>query len=466
MSTVEINPPKSPLERFLGLFTEVHDGEGSIALLLTLNVFLILTAYYIIKPVREALILVGGGAEIKSYASAGQAILLLGAVPVYAMLASRLPRRRLINLVTLFFTACLVLFYILAQFQVPLGVIFYLWVGIFNLMVIAQFWSFANDIYTEEEGKRLFAIIAFGASSGAVFGSFIAGRLIGPLGVYQLLLVGAGILGLSLLLTNLIDRRERLTKLDGINRIHKIKENKNPANLVNPVYSAEEPIGKGGAFQLVMKNKYLLLIAFLMLFLNWVNTTGEYILGRTVVRAAAGAVATGTSEGLSEGQYIGKFYSDFFTVVNLTGLLTQLFLVSRILKYLGVQIAVLFLPLIALGGYAVLAFYPILSVVRWAKTAENATDYSLQNTVRNVLFLPTSREEKYKAKQAIDTFFVRAGDVLSAILVYVGTTWLLLETQQFALVNLGLVCIWLILAILIGQENQKLITLNPQMNTE
>ena len=437
---------KNPLERFLGLFADVRAGEGLTSVLLMLNVFLLLTAYYLIKPVREALILAGGGAEVKSYASAGQAILLLGVVPLYAMLVSRLPRQRLINLVTLFFTACLVLFYLLALIDVPLGVAFYLWVGIFNLMVIAQFWSFANDIYTREAGERLFAIVAFGGSAGAVLGSLIAGRLIGPLGVYQLMLVAAGLLALSLLITNYVDRRER----------HSVRERSSAQS-----DETEEPIGKGGAFQLVLKNKYLLFIALLIMFLNWVNTTGEYILGKTVAQAAADAVANGTAGGLSEKDYIGKFYADFFSVVNAVGLAVQLFLVSRIIKYLGVRTAILFLPVIALGGYALLAFYPVLNVVRWAKTAENATDYSLQNTVRQVLFLPTTREQKYKAKQAIDTFFVRAGDVLSAGLVYAGTTWLSFQTKHFALVNLGFVAIWIIFAVLIGREHRRLTRADP-----
>ena len=168
---MEPSRSKSFLERFLNLFTEVRSGEGLSAILLCLNIFLILTAYYIIKPVREALILAGGGAELKSYLSAGQAILLLlVAVPLYSRLASRFPRRQLINMVIVFFAACLGLFYILAQMNVPLGVVFFIWVGIFNLMVIAQFWAFANDLYTPEAGKRIFVIVAFGASAGAVFG--------------------------------------------------------------------------------------------------------------------------------------------------------------------------------------------------------------------------------------------------------------------------------------------------------
>jgi AAA family ATP:ADP antiporter len=135
----------------------------------------------------------------------------------------------------------------------------------------------------------------------------------------------------------------------------------------------------------------------------------------------------------------------------------QLFIVSRILKFLGVRIALLILPFIALGGYCVMAFYPILSIIRMVKSAENSTDYSLQNTVRQILFLPTTREEKYKAKQVIDTFFVRAGDVLSAISIYVGTTWLALQVRQFSLLCILLVIIWIILAIAIGRENKKLV---------
>ena len=450
---------KSPLESLLNVFTEVRAGEGVTAILLTLNVFLLLTTYYIIKPVREALILAGGegGAEIKSYAAAGQAILLLGAVPAYAAIASRVSRRRLINTVTIFFVGCLVLFYSLAKAHTPyIGVIFFLWVGIFNLMVIAQFWSFANDIYTPEEGKRLFAIIAFGASAGAAMGSLVLGGVIKQLGVAEPLLIAAAVLGASLLITNLVDRRERAATHGSVAPATPgATASASSAPPSTKRAGSSQSIGKEGAFQLVLRKRYLLLIALLILFLNWVNTTGEYILGRTVKAAAESAVAAGSTGGMDEGQFIGKFYSDFFLVVNLLGLAIQLLLVSRIIKWFGVRIAILLLPIIALGGYTLLAFYPVLSVVRWIKTAENATDYSLNNTVRHALFLPTTREEKYKAKQAIDSFFQRAGDVLSAGLVFAGTTWLAFDTQHFALVNLVLVAVWLVLAVWVGRENRR-----------
>ena len=135
-----------PLDRALRLFTDVRAGESGTALLLTLNVFLILAAYYVVKPLREALILSGEGAEVKSYAAAGQAMLLVGLVPAYGILADRLPRRGLLNAVTAFFVLCLVGFYGLTRANVPVGVVFFLWVGVFSLMIVAQFWSFANDL--------------------------------------------------------------------------------------------------------------------------------------------------------------------------------------------------------------------------------------------------------------------------------------------------------------------------------
>lgn len=431
----EENSQKSSLERFLGLFSEVHASEGSTVLLLAINSFLILSAYYVLKPIREALILTGGGAEVKSYSSAGQALLLLLIVPAYGFLASKVPRRLLINSVTLFFIACLVVFYILGRAQVPLGIVFYLWVGIFNVMVPAQFWAFANDVYSVQAGQRLFPIIAFGSSAGAVFGSFMTKYLIDPIGILQLMLVGGAILGVSLVLTNIVERKERPT----VKRTEATKQ---------PEPELEAPLGKDGAFRLLFKNRYLLYIALLMLFLNLVNSTGEYLLGRTVKAAA-------TAAGGDVEDFIGKFYSDFFGIVNLVSMIAQLFLVSRIIKYLKIRGAILIHPLIALGSYSLLALYPVLSIVRIAKIADNSTDYSLQNTVRQSLFLPTTREEKYKAKQAIDTFFMRSGDVLSACLVYAGTNWLFFSTRQFSWVNVCFVGVWFFLAILIGRGYQQ-----------
>lgn len=444
------------LERLLRPFAEVRTGEGPTALLLMLNVFLLLTAYYIIKTVREPLILTGGGAEVKSYAAAGQALLLLVLVPAYGAFASRVNRVKLISWVTVFFISNLVVFYLLAVARVPLvGVAFFLWVGIFNLMIIAQFWAFANDVYTEEQGKRLFAIVGFGASLGAILGAAVAKWLIKPVGVNELMLVAAAILVACIVLTRVINLRERaaaVRALEGRSPTTSAPQRVRPA-------AAEEKLGREGGFQLVFRQRYLLLIALLMLVLNFVNTNGEYILGRTVtshVQALAAAGAAGSTDPVEWAkQQIGAFYGDFFTWVNMLGAAIQLFLVSRILKWFGVRIPLFVLPAIAFGGYGILAAAPVLGLVKVAKIFENATDYSLQNTTRQALFLPTSREAKYKAKAAIDSFFVRGGDVLSSGLVFLGTQ-IALTTRNFAAVNVGLVLLWLVLVALIGREHRKL----------
>lgn len=428
---------RTALERFLGLFTEVRSGESVTALLLALDVFLILMAYYVLKPVREALILGEGSAELKAYMSAGQVALLAFAVPYYGRLVARFPRMRLINLVTVFFMSCLPLFYVLAQFHVPLAIIFFLWIGIFNLMIVAQFWSFANDIYSKDEGERLFVIVGFGASLGAVVGARVADRLIEPLGLYQLMLVGAAILALQLLLTNRIDRRE------------------SARSKAAPAAPAEKASG-ANAFAMVFRTRYLLMMAVMLMLLNWVNTTGEYILGSVVKDTASQMVAAGRAGGLTEPQLIGDFYSKYFSLVNVLGLILQLFVVSRVVKYLGVPAAVMILPFISLGAYSILAFYPALLAVLAAKVAENSTDYSLNNTVRNMLFLPCTYEQKFSAKQAIDSFFVRMGDVLSALLVFVATTFFSLHPRGFAAVNGVIVLAWLALAWHVGRDYQRL----------
>ena len=172
-----------------------------------------------------------------------------------------------------------------------------------------------------------------------------------------------------------------------------------------------------GGFRLVLGNRYLRLIALLVVLLNVVNTTGEYLVARLltmhVERAGARPIPGSTSRRSS-----ARSAATTSSGSTSPRFVLQAFVTSRLVKYAGLRGALLALPLIALGGYAIIAAGVGFSVVRWIKTAENATDYSIMNTARQLLWLPTSREEKYKAKQAIDTFFVRAGDVLSAGAVY------------------------------------------------
>lgn len=452
--------------------TEVKAGEGITALLLTFNVFLLLTAYYVIKPVREGLILaMKSGAEYKSYLSAAIAVALLFAVPAYARVASRLPKNKLVAGVTLFFASHLAAFWVLSKIPAAeqnLGLVFFVWVGIFNMMVVAQFWAFANDLYTQEQGKRLFALVGIGASVGAALGAYVTNFLkdtIG-LGIYELLLVSGGLLVGCALLTQMAHAREHRLRANGA--VHPFRDATPPSA---PEASTDDE-RKEGAFALVFRHKYLLLIALFSLVFTFVNTNGEYILSVLVkakakeAAAAAGIVGDAAVRTFTK-EYGTTFYGDFFLWVNVIGVGLQAFAVSRIVKLGGLRVALFVLPVISLFDSLALLTLPAalgmseLAVLRPGKIAENASDYSINNTVRNMLWLPTSTEMKYKAKQAVDTFFVRMGDVASAGLVFLGGDRLHWPVRNFALVNTSLIAIWLLLARSIVRENQALTNLAP-----
>jgi AAA family ATP:ADP antiporter len=221
---------------------------------------------------------------------------------------------------------------------------------------------------------------------------------------------------------------------------------------------AEQPLGRAGGFQLVLRERYLMRIGLLTLAAQLVNTNGNYILSATLAQTARAAVATGTAGGLSERQIIGSYMAGTDFWQNLLVVVIQLFLVSRIFKYLGVGGSLFILPTIALSSYGLFAAAPLLAVIRVGKIAENATDYSLQNTARRALFLPTSREAKYKALQAVETFFWRGGDMLSGIATLLIVQFLGLGVRSYAVVNLGLLVVWIVLAIALSRENRRLTT--------
>jgi ATP:ADP antiporter, AAA family len=402
------------------VFGRVEPAEVPTVLLLLANAFVLLVAYYVLKTAREPLILAGGGAEMKSYAAAFQAATLVLFVPAYAWLSSRVVRSRLIVAVVLFFIATVEAFYLGSRTSVPhLGFAFFVWVGIFNVASIALFWSYANDLHGPDAGERLFPVIAIGATLGSPVGAWLAESLFeSGLSAFDLLHVGAALLALHLGVYRVVERRERE------------RRRARPAAL---------PRGPGG-FQLVARSPYLRSIAAMLVLLNVVNTLGEYVLSRSVVNAAH--VATVADPSVSVSGYIGAFYGRYFLWVNVVSVLLQAFVVSRLVKHIGMAGVLMALPTVAFGAYGLVAAGAGLAAIRWAKTAENSVDYSVMNTGKQMLWLPTSREEKYKAKQAIDTFFVRAGDVLAAAVVFVGTRWAGASVASFGAVNLLLVLVW------------------------
>jgi len=430
----------SPFERLLTLFTRVRPGEGRSAFLFFLHGFLLLFSYQVVKALREAFMLTSFSAEVRAYAVALIALLLMLLVPMYAAVRRRLDGERLLRAVTAFFAANLLLFWAAAVAGLPIAFPFFIWVSIFGVMVIAQLWAFAADSFNLKSGQRLFPVIMVGANLGALAGAKSAHLAVAALTPAGLMLAATVLLLGTLALAG----PERRAVPIG-------------SRPVVAEHGAPVPRLLGG-IGLVLRDRYLLLIALLVVLLNWINTTGEFILADFVQRDAAQRVAQSGAT-LDAGALITAFYGSFQFWVTLIGLSIQLFLVARIYRQVGIRGALIVHPVVVALGYGLLAlgpvlggFVPVFTLIRLVKIAENSIDYSLMNTTRHALFLPVDRDAKYEGKTAIDSFFWRFGDLVQAGVVYAGLHWFGWGVAQFATLNLGLALVWIGLAVAIGRE--------------
>jgi AAA family ATP:ADP antiporter len=419
------------LARVLRPFSKVRPDEAATVVLMTLTAFILLSGYYLLKTVREPLVLLHGGAEMKLYLRAAQALLMLGVVHVYGKLARRVGRTKLLASVFAFFISNLAIFALLARANVEIGLPFFLWVGVFSYTSVAQFWALAADIYTDEQGKRLFPIIGGGSSVGAVVGGLFARALV-PYGPFALM--GTAVLMLTgcVLLIQWIEHRSR-------------------ANVVvHTDTKVEAPLADESPWSLLARDKYLWFIAGLVVCLNWVNSSGEYLLDRTVVAAAHDVAAHGGNATT----FIGAFKANYYAWYNGIGLLLQLFAVSRIFALVGVRAALFVMPIFAFGAYATACAMPVLAIMRLVKIGENSLQYSLQDTTRNALFLVATRVEKFVGKTFIDTVAVRVGAIMSTLMVFIGARlgW---STSTFAAIGVGLSAVWIGFAVLVAREHKK-----------
>jgi AAA family ATP:ADP antiporter len=448
-------PRLTPVERLLRLFTEVRPGEGRIALLMFVNVHLILFAYYLLKPLREGWLAISdihglSKLEVKAYTSFGQTLLLAGVAAAYGRLVEHWPRRVLISRATVFCMTNIVVFWTLQPGLFlgnvsAVGVAYYLWVGMFGVFVVAQFWAFAADLYSQERGARLLPLIAIGATSGAMLGSWLEGHLVswGLLDTRYLLLAPLPPLAASIWLTVKVDRETGgVGKLSGARPEGEVLEGR-------------------GALPMVLGNRFLLAVAVTTLLLNWVRTNGENLLFGVVQQVLARQVA---AQGIVGADAVHAFihtgttafYGDFFFWVNAMALALQALVASRLLKYGGFGAIFLLLPAVALTSYSAMVLLPVLWVIKTMKIAENATDYSIHNTARHVLWLPMSQEVTFKAKPTVDSLFVRAGDGLAALTVLVGVQVFSASIRSYFAVNVSLVVVWLALAVWVVKEYARL----------
>ena len=274
----------SLIDRLLTPFTKLRPGEGKAIFIYASYAFSLMLAYYAFKVIRESLILTEFSPLVKSGAMAVIAILLFFIVPVYGMIFRAAERIQLVRWITLFFAVNIVIFYFMRKADMEIGFVFYVWAGIFSVMMTAQFWAFTADSFNVKSGQRLFAIIMAGQSLGALIGGKVAGILMPVIGVENLMLLAAAFLGSTVFLTG---AARSMVPADS-------------AAIYEDSPAEEEKPNLMGGLSMVFASRYLFLVAIMAVLLNWVNSTGEVILSDLVQRYAQGRVAEDPSLSITE----------------------------------------------------------------------------------------------------------------------------------------------------------------------
>ncbi|WNC73096.1 Npt1/Npt2 family nucleotide transporter [Thalassotalea psychrophila] len=427
--------PLTWIERLLANGADIKPGEGWNIILLMGSLFFLLLTAYLLKPVRDTLILVEGGAEARSYAVALQVIVLVILLPIYGVFSRQFSSRTFMICIAVFFSCNLLLFYILGQAGYKLSIPFFLWLGAFGVLMVSQFWAFTSQVYNKKSGERLFALVAVGASLGAWVGSAISRMLMDYFDSFHMLLISI----IPLLVSAFLAANVKIYNTTGFN--------------VAPTPTRQQPSLLSG-FSLVIKSRYLLLIAIFVILMNWCSSIGEYLMAVLVETFYQQGIEMGNMVDSKE-SYIGKFYSEFYFWVNLIGLFIQFFIVSRLIKWAGFNIAFIVTPLLIFMGYGLLAFFPLVTLFKVIKISENGLNYSLQKTTLQILFLPTTRRQQYEARAVIDTVCWRIGDLLQAATVFIGLNLLNILPKKFLFLNLFLTLLMLILAFFIGKHYQR-----------
>ena len=390
--------------------------------------FTLLAGYYVLRPLRDQMGIAGGVKNLPWLFTA-TFLSLLVAQPFYGALVARLPRVRFIPIVYHFFVANLVLFWVLLTFdleKVIVARVFFVWVSVFNLFAVAVFWSFMADLFTAEQGKRLFGFIGAGGTAGALLGPVVTILLSAPLGPVNLLIAAAVFLEAAVFCVHRVER---------------------VANAPTDVNSRQERVG-GGAFAALpelIRSPYLLGVATWVSLLSF-GATIAYFTQANIVSTTIHDAATQT-----------RLFAGIDLAVGLLSLATQVFVTAKFLKRFGTGISAAALSAVYVVGFAAVAIAPILSVVVTLQVAQRWMNFAIANPARQVFFTVVGREEKYKAKNLIDVVIYRGSDALYGW-VYDSLQALGLKLGAIALCALPVVAGWLILSTALGQAQERLTT--------
>jgi AAA family ATP:ADP antiporter len=406
----------------------VRPGEGAALGWSFAYFFCLLAGYYVLRPLRDEMGVAGGVRNLQWLFTA-TFLVMLAAVPLFGALVARLPRRRLIPVVYHFFAANLLVFWLLLTFDVErltVARVFFVWISVFNLFAVSVFWSFMADLFTSEQGKRLFPYIAAGGTAGALAGPAVTVWLAVPLGPANLLLVATLLLELAVLCVWRLE-----SAAPGA------KENV-------PEKNKTEAIGGGwlAGIVLLLRSPYLAGIALWVSLLS-VAATFLYFQQSSIIAAASDDPAVRT-----------RMFASVDLAVGVLTLAVQCFATGRLIARFGVGAALAFLPLVFAAGFAALAASPVLAVVIAFQALQRTANFAISNPAREVLFTVVAREEKYKAKNVIDIVAVRGADAAGGWL-FAALRSLGLELRAISLVAIPLVAVCLALALWLGRAQEK-----------
>ena len=431
-----MNRIKSSIRSLLFKTVDVQSGEGSALFWSFSYFFSLLCSYYIIRPMRDEMGILGG-VENLQWLFTGTLLVMTAVIPLFGWISSRFPRRQFLPYIYLFFIAMLLLFYSLMGGQVLSKYVaraFFIWVSVFNLFVVSVFWSFMADLYSNAQARRLFGFIAAGGTVGALTGPAVTAILVQPLGARNLLLVSAFFLLWAIVCIARLSAWS--TSALNANIVKKYKD---------PEAQEEERISGGiwAGITMVIRSPYLIGIALLILLYTTLSTF-LYLMQAQIIRDAFVDSAERTA-----------VFASIDFAVNASTLILQIFLTGRLIKWFGLAVVLAIIPALLAIGFSFLGIAPVLSVLLLVQIIRRAGNYAVMKPAREMLFVVLSREEKYKAKNVIDTVVYRAGDAVSAW-VYAGMRSLGLSLSAIALVAVPLALFWAFVAFSLGRKQIKI----------
>ncbi|MCG7876005.1 MAG: MFS transporter [Candidatus Thiodiazotropha taylori] len=404
----------------------INPGEYGAVIWSFVYFFSLLSSYYIMRPIRDEMGVIAGVDKLQWLFTATFIVMLM-AVPLFGYVTSHLQRKLFLPYIYYFFIVNILLFYLLFESgfsQILTARIFFVWLSVFNLFVVSVFWSFMTDLFKNEQARRLFAVIATGGTIGAITGPLLTTLLVQSIGNASMLLISAGLLGLSIISIYRLIAWQRTQ--------HEINE---------PHRLDDKPLGGAilDGIRLALSSPYLLGICLLMLLFTLLSTF-LYFQQAQIVKDAFSDSETRTS-----------VFAAIDLSVNLLTLLLQTFVTSRLVKGVGLGITLALIPLLLAFGFLLLGFYPTLPVLIAVQVMRRAGNYAIMRPAREMLYVVLSREEKYKAKNFIDTVVYRGGDAVSSWL-YAGLKSVGFTLSSIAWIAVPISLFWAWIAYRLGRR--------------